>query len=72
MFDRLVFFFQIIEHDWRDLKLNDSFMLKLESAYRNNFPKDQDSGLRLPSKNSPPKVKKASIDITLTNSMGVT
>lgn len=38
--ERLAFFFQIIEPEWRNLKLADSKMLKLESAYKHSFPKD--------------------------------
>lgn len=46
IFYRLTFFFQVIEHEWRNLNQVDSFMLKLESTYNNKFPKNYNFGLR--------------------------
>lgn len=43
--DRFSFFFIVIESEWRNLKLYYLSMLKLESSYQYNFPKNQDSGL---------------------------
>lgn len=63
--DRSTFFFQVIEPEWINFKLGDSFMLKLESSYKKSFPKDQDSGLRSPPNATPFEVEGTFADIAL-------
>lgn len=42
--DRFSLFFHVIEPKWKNLRLTCYSMLKLESPYRNSFPKNQDFG----------------------------
>lgn len=65
--DRLSFF-HVIEHEQRNLRLANSFTLKLESPYKRSFPKNQNSSFRLFSIDSSDPDKDIPIN-TITNNV---